>query len=186
VTNLGLTAAFSAIANKGTYIKPIFFTKIVDHDGNVLIDNTPQTTAVMKETTAYLLTDAMEDVLDSSLGGTGAAARFDSMPIAGKTGTTSEDYDIWFSGFTPYYCCSVWGGYDVNTSLEDTNYHKVLWRKIMQRVHENLERREFEVPEGITTATVCSVTGKLARSGCPSITEYFEEGTEPTAYCGSH
>ncbi|MFR7992170.1 MAG: transglycosylase domain-containing protein [Lachnospiraceae bacterium] len=186
VTNLELTAAFSAIANKGTYIKPIFFTKIVDHDGNVLIDNTPQTTAVMKETTAYLLTDAMEDVLDSSLGGTGAAARFDSMPIAGKTGTTSEDYDIWFSGFTPYYCCSVWGGYDVNTSLEDTNYHKVLWRKIMQRVHENLERREFEVPEGITTATVCSVTGKLARSGCPSITEYFEEGTEPTAYCGSH
>lgn len=186
VTNMELTAAYSSIANGGTYIKPIFFTKIVDHDGNILIDNTPQTTTVMKETTAYLLTSAMQDVLEGDKGGTARTAKFDSQPIAGKTGTTSDNYDVWFSGFTPYYCCTVWGGYDINTSLEDTNFHKVIWRRIMERVHEGLERREFKIPDDIVTESVCSTTGKLARSGCPAITEYFEEGTEPDSYCGGH
>ena len=186
VTNLELTAAFSAIANQGTYIKPIFFTKIVDHDGNILIDNTPQTTRVMKESTAYLLTSAMEDVLNGDLGGTGAGANFGTMPIAGKTGTTSDTYDIWFAAFTPYYACSVWGGYDVNTTLTNSNFARTLWRKVMERIHATLERREFPVPNSIKTATVCTYSGKLAKSGCPSRTEYFAADNMPEEYCTSH
>ncbi len=186
VTNLELTAAFGAIANHGTYIKPIFFTKIVDHDGNVLIDNTPQTVQVMKESTAFLLTSAMEDVMNGDLGGTGASANFGSMPIAGKTGTTSDTYDVWFSGFTPYYVCSVWAGYDVNTSLSNASFHRTLWRKVMERVHENLERREFSIPDSVEEATICSVSGKLARDGCPARKEYFAEGTVPEETCTAH
>ncbi len=147
VTNLELTAAYAAIENGGTYIKPIFFTKIVDHDGNILIDNTPQTTQVISEEAAYDLTLAMEGVLDSSLGGTGVAAKFDGQAIAGKTGTTSNNIDAWFVGYTPYYACGSWGGYDVNHSLDSTTYTRTLWKSIMSRIHENLEYQDFTEPD---------------------------------------
>ena len=112
VTNLELTAAYASVANEGTYIRPRFYTRILDHDGNVLIDNTPQTHGVLKSSTAWLLTDAMKDVVTS---GTGTAVNFPNMEIAGKTGTTTKNRDALFAGFTPYYTCVVWGGYDDNT-----------------------------------------------------------------------
>ena len=114
VTNLELTAAYASMANGGTYIEPVFYTKIVDHDGNILLDNEPETKRVMKETTAWLLTDAMEDVISE---GTGTAAQFESIEMAqaGKTGTTSDNTDYWFEGYTPYYTAGIWSGYDINT-----------------------------------------------------------------------
>lgn len=184
VKNIELTAAYATIANNGVYNRPVFYTKIVDHDGNVLIDNTKaKSRTVLKDSTAYLLTSAMQDVVKK---GTGKMVDFDTMSIAGKTGTTSQTYDVWFSGYTPYYTCSVWGGYDVNTSMYDASYHKSLWKAVMQRVHENLEYKEFEIPESVKSVQLCQSTGKLANSGCPAYTEYFEEGTEPTEYCGRH
>ena len=107
VTNVELNAAYSAIANGGKYIKPIYFTKIVDRDGNVLIDNTPEETEVIKESTAWLLTSAMEDVVNY---GTATNCQLDNMPVAGKTGTTDTYNDLWFVGYTPYYSCAVWSG----------------------------------------------------------------------------
>ncbi len=88
VTPLELTAAYGAIANDGVYVEPIFYTRVLDHDGNILIDKDPITRTVMKDTTAFLLTDAMVDVVDY---GTGTASRLRNidMPTAGKTGTTS-------------------------------------------------------------------------------------------------
>lgn len=186
VKNIELTAAYAAIANKGVYNRPVFYTKIVDHNGNVLIDNTKSQTksrTVLKESTAFLLTSAMQDVVKS---GTGKMVDFGTMSIAGKTGTTSQTYDVWFAGYTPYYTCTVWGGYDVNTSMYDASYHKGLWKAVMQRVHENLEFKEFEVPDSVKSVQICSSTGKLANKGCPAKTEYFEEGTQPTEYCGKH
>lgn len=189
VTNLELTAAFAAIANKGTYTKPLFYTKIIDHDGNVLIDNTPKTRQVIKESTAYLLTDAMQDVVTK---GTGAKVRFDNMAIAGKTGTTSSNVDVWFAGYTPYYTCSTWVGYDNNVHMKgtETNTAKYLWKAVMKRVHEGKEYRSFTAPEGIKTATVCKHTGLLAGGICTAsgtaYTEKFAEGTVPTETCVSH
>lgn len=184
VTNLELTAAYSTIANQGVYNRPVFYTKVVDHDGKVLLDNTkPKKRTVLKASTAYFLTQAMIDVVKQ---GTGKAVDFQTMPIAGKTGTTSQTYDVWFAGFTPYYSCSIWGGYDVNTSMHDASYHKLLWKKIMSRVHEGLEYKEFSAPDTMKQVRVCQTSGKLATSSCPATTEYFEEGTEPTAVCGLH
>lgn len=191
VTNLELTAAYATIANQGTYIKPRFYTKILDHEGNVLIDNTPQTHTVLKETTAFLLTDAMRDVMTD---GTGKAANFEGMATAGKSGTTTKDRDALFAGFTPYYTCVVWGGYDDNTPLSSTAYPKVLWKNVMTRIHENLEYKDFEQPDGIVTATVCAKSGKLAISGLCSNdprgsmvrTEYFDKDTVPTESCDHH
>ncbi len=190
VTNMELNAAYAAIANRGTYIKPKLYTKIVDHDGNVLIDNTePESTQVIKESTAWLLTSAMMDVVN---GGTGGLVKFGNMTIAGKTGTTSDYNDVWFSGYTPYYTCTTWTGYDNNvklTSSSEKNLAKTLWKAVMEKVHEDLPDKSFPMASGIVTASVCSKSGKLPIPGvCDGciVTEYFAEGTVPTESCDVH
>lgn len=191
VTNEELTAAYACIANNGTYIKPKLYTKVLDHDGNVILDNTtPQSRQVIKETTAYLLTDAMVDVMTAP-GGTGRAVNFDNMAIAGKTGTTSAYNDVWFVGFTPYYVATTWAGYDNNVKLAkaEQSLAKTLWRAVMSRIHEDLPNESFTVPSGIVTATVCTRSGKLPIAGlCDHTlrTEYFAEGTVPTETCDVH
>ena len=195
VSNLELTAAYATIANQGTYIKPKFYTKILDHDGNVLIDNTTsESHTVIKETTAWLLTSAMEDVMTA---GTGKVAYFgSSMPQAGKSGTTTSNRDALFAGYTPYYTCTIWGGYDDNSvqNGKTTSYPKKIWKAIMSRIHENLAYKDFTKPADIVSVAVCKESGKLPiegvcdhdpRGNCV-ITEYFAKGTEPTDYCDHH
>lgn len=196
VTNLELTAAYAAIANSGTYTEPIFYTKILDHDDKVIIENVPDTEQVMKESTAWLLTNAMEDVVKI---GTGTLARFKNlttMPIAGKTGTTSSNYDLWFSGYTPYYTASIWSGYDNNENQTNRSYHKVVWREIMERVHiaKGLDPISFTMPDSIESAKICTKSGKLAVEGLCDVAEggstvdveYFAKGTKPTEKCDVH
>lgn len=191
VTNLELTAAYATIANQGTYIKPRFYTKILDHEGNVLIDNTAQTKSVLKETTAWLLTDAMKDVITT---GTGKLCNFEGMTLAGKSGTTTKSRDALFAGYSPYYTCVVWGGFDDNMPQTTTSYAKLIWKAVMQRLHEGLEDKDFTMPDGIVTCSVCKKSGKLAKNGLCNCdprgsqvtTEYFAAGTEPTEYCDTH
>ena len=186
VSNLELTAAYAAIANNGVYIKPVFYTRILDSDGNVVIDNTPEKTTVIKPSTAYLLTSAMEDVISE---GTGTRVQFDGMHLAGKTGTTDNYRDLWFCGFSPYYTCSVWAGYDDNTVLpagESRTYQQTLWRNIMERIHENLVDTEFKMPYTVEEASICTRTGLLATSSCNAVTEYFDIDQIPTQYCSGH
>ena len=185
VKNIELCAAYAAIANNGNYIKPIYYTQILDHDGNVLIENSSVSRSVIKDSTAYLLTSAMEDVVNK---GTGTACQLDNMTVAGKTGTTEDYNDLWFVGYTPYYTCAVWSGYDNNEKIpEDArNFHKNLWRKVMNRIHEGLDDKDFEMPASVEKASVCEETGLLPRSGCPTITEYFDISSLPTEYCDQH
>ncbi len=190
VTNLELNAAYACIANQGTYIKPKLYTKVVDHDGNTLLDNTiPETRQVLKQTTAYLLTSAMQDVVT---GGTGGSVNFGGMAIAGKTGTTSDYNDVWFAGYTPYYTATTWAGFDNNVKLSsasEKNLAKTVWKKVMSRIHEDLEYQSFPTPGGIVSCAVCSKSGKLPVPGlCDACvkTEIFEEGTTPTEYCDVH
>ena len=135
-----MTAAYAAIANSGIYTEPLLYTEILDHDGNVLIDNSkPITRRVLKESTAFLLTSAMQDVINR---GTGTPARLNNMPAAGKTGTTENSTDLWLSAYTPYYTCSVWTGYDEDKTLEqfwNQSWHEVIWKHIMDRIHAELE-----------------------------------------------
>ena len=189
VTNEELNAAYACIANNGTYIKPKLYTRVVDHDGNIILDNTmPQSRQVIKETTAFLLTDAMVDVVTS---GTGGSVNFGGMAIAGKTGTTSDYNDVWFSGYTPYYTATTWAGFDNNVKLsgDEKNLAKKLWRAVMSQIHEGLPSQSFSVPAGIVTATVCSRSGKIPIDGLCSgtaRTEYFAEGTVPATTCDVH
>ncbi len=184
-----LNAAFAAIANGGLYVEPKLYTRVTDADGYVILDNTtPATRQVIKETTAFLLTDAMVDVVTK---GTGTKCNFKGMAIAGKTGTTTDDWDAWFAGYTPYYACTVWTGYDNNVNMTDSEIaiSKTLWRSIMKRVHENLPNEQFATPEGIVQAQVCSRSGKLPIPGlcdATTYTEYFAEGTVPVDSCNVH
>lgn len=190
ITNKELNAAYACIANGGTYIKPKLYTKVLDHDGNIILDNTmPQSRQVIKETTAFLLTSAMVDVVTI---GTGGAVNFGGMAIAGKTGTTTGPTDAWFAGYTPYYTATAWAGYDNNVKLNsaENNLAKKLWRAAMAKIHEDLPNEGFSgPPEGIVTATICSRSGKLPIPGlCDGTlrTEYFAEGTVPTETCDVH
>ena len=213
VTNLELTNAFASIADGGRYGKPKFFTKIYNHDGSVLLDTAEQdVTRVMKDTTAFLLTDAMKGVVTPhkkwasgyTVNNTSTRARLDNMPTAGKSGTTTKNVDVWFVGYTPYYTAGIWGGCDDNQTLYDsasgqynggTSFHKDLWKKIMTRVHEGLEEKEFEKPDGIVELEVCRKSGKLPTSGCRAdyrngsnavYTEYFDADNVPTELCDHH
>ncbi|GKX27986.1 hypothetical protein SH1V18_04660 [Vallitalea longa] len=195
VSLLELTSAYGAIANNGNYVEPIFYTKVLDHDNNILLENDqPDEVQVMKESTAFLLTDAMTDVVEV---GTGTIVKFNSvsMPIAGKTGTSSDKKDLVFTGYTPYYVASIWQGYDTpKEQVYNRSYHKILWRKIMEEIHKGLPRKEFYKPDNIVTAKICTESGKLAELGLCNkdprgstiITEYFEQGTEPTETCDVH
>ncbi len=189
VTNMETTAAFAAIANNGVYNKPTLYTKVLDSDGNVILDKSvPESHRVIEETTAFLLTSAMQECVS---GGTGNIAKFPNMSIAGKTGTTSSYNDIWFSGYTPYYTATVWVGFDNNVDLAGNQHDiaKHLWRESMSRIHTELPNESFNMPNGITQVTICSKSGKLPNPGlCDEFvrTEYFAVGTEPTEYCDVH
>ena len=192
VTNLELCGAYATIANEGMYNKPCLYTQVLDNNGNVILDNTEnKPRQVLKATSAWLMTNAMMDVMTQ---GTGKNAAFAGMSIAGKSGTTTKDRDTVFAGYSPYYTCTVWGGYDDNTPQSYTQYSKYLWRAVMSRIHEGKANKEFEVPEGITKVTVCKKSGLLPIEGvCENdprgsmlYTEYFAKGSEPTTECDHH
>lgn len=195
VTNLELTAAFATLANRGIYTEPILYTKILDANGKVLLENEPVKEQVVKESTAWLLTNAMEDVVTV---GTGKALKLQEidMPVAGKTGSTSDYNDLWFSGYTPYYTATIWAGFDNNKAQTERSFNRVIWRTIMERVHieKGLEKKTFTMPESIVTAKICTKSGKLAVEGLcdhyidgnATRVEYFAKGSEPTEKCDVH
>lgn len=157
VTNLELTAAYATIANGGVYTKPVFYTQVVDHNGKVILDNTDTELnqhTVISTSTAAALTEALEAVVSSS-SGTGNAAAISNMHVAGKTGTTSNEYDLWFAGFTPYLTASIWTGYDENYGLGNGTWHNALWSKIMTQIHtvKGYTNRSFDIGSGAPDLT---------------------------------
>ena len=188
VTNYEMTAAFAAIANNGVYTKPVLYTHVLDHDGNVIIDHrVAETSVALKPSTASMLTEAMEAVMTS---GTGTHAALYNMASAGKTGTSENRRDYWFMGYTPYYTAGIWFGYDDNTSIYSRNTYlyaqQVLWHNIMTDIHEGLENKEFELPDSVEKVYVCTITGKRASSTCPGEYRVFDMGQAPNEWCSGH
>lgn len=203
VTNEMLTAAFASIANDGIYQKPTYYTKVLDRQGNILLESVPSQTRIIKSSSAALLTSAMEDVISSDssyyyqygITPTGTLCQVDSMTLAGKSGTTTSGSDVWFIGYSPYYTCGIWSGYDDSKVLSNgTEYHKAIWQKIMARIHTDLDNKDFIFTDELESAKICSKSGLLAVDGvCNSsssnasvYTEYFAPGTAPTSYCDRH
>lgn len=189
---LEVTAAYGAIANNGVYVEPIAFTRIIDKNGNVLLENTPRETVVVSPQIAYIMGDILRTTVTNGLS---SSARLSNMASAGKTGTTQHQADIWYSGYTPYYASSVWIGNDSPkiTLARSSGTAAQLWRHINTKVHENLESKtSFQRPEGIVTANICTQSGLLATELCARDprgvvkTEIFAAGTVPTQQCDMH
>ncbi len=189
-----MAAAYASFANGGTYNEPRMYTEVRDANGNVILKNESESRVAMKDTTAYLMNKMLKSVVDS---GTGYSAKFNGMTIAGKTGTTSENYDRYFVGYTPYYAAAVWTGYD---KLEKISYSGnpaiTMWKLVMEKIHENLENKSFPDPlEGqLTTIEVCADSGLLPSDACradvrgtPRIRKVaVVKGSEPTETCAMH
>ncbi|MDO4479208.1 MAG: PBP1A family penicillin-binding protein [Lachnospiraceae bacterium] len=191
VTNLEMTAAYGALARGGAYIEPVYYTKILDHEGKVLVEKVPESHRAVSTDTALLLTEAMKGVLTE---GTAVDAYFDGMNLSGKSGTTTGAKDAWFVGYTPYLTCGVWGGYDDNREQSNNGYVKLIWRSVMARASEGVENKAFSGEDRLTTVTICTKCGKQAIDGlCNASVQgdmttdmLYLPGTEPTGYCDCH
>lgn len=192
VTTEEMAAAYAAIANDGVYTKPRTWLRVEDSEGNAVMENETSAHSAMKETTAYLLRDILESVITS---GTGTEAYFSGMTIAGKTGTTDDNRDRYFVGFSPYYCAAVWTGYESNDELSYGmgNGSAQLWKQVMREIHGDLEDKAFDSCTGLTQVTVCSDSGLLATDACTKDlrgsrvrTVMVAADTAPTATCNVH
>ena len=189
-----MCAAYGAIANKGEYLEPALYTKVLDNQNKLVVENVQEKRKVFSEQTAYILTDMMRDVVRGS-NGTATYVKVGGNPVAAKTGSTDENKDRWFCAFTPYYVGTVWYGFDTpkRVRVSGQNPAAKIWTAVMTKAHEGLEIKSFEEPEGLVKANICTVSGKLATELCSQDQrgsrvkeEIFIKGTVPTDKCEIH
>ena len=191
VTTEEMAAAFGAFANEGVYTTPRTFIRVEDPDGNVIIENEAKSSVAMKDTTAALMNSLLQEVVNA---GTGYEGRISGMHVAGKTGTTNNDQDRYFVGYTPYYSCAVWVGYAHNQRIVASgNPAASMWQKVMSRVHEGLADKDFFSCSGLTYVKVCADSGMLATDSCAEdcrgsrvYSALVAADNAPSAYCNMH
>lgn len=195
VSTFEMAAAYATFPRGGAHTKATTVLEIQDADGRVIRDNRPESKYVIKSTTAYYINSILTNVINSS-DGTGKAARLSGMTAAGKTGTTNNRFDLWFCGYTPYYTAAVWTGYPTSERIDrgdGNNPSVVLWQKVMSRLHEGLENKEFTVPETLNSYSICIDCGKKALDECAldirgSRVQTFRlfAADAPTGFCECH
>ena len=167
VTVRSMTAAYASFANEGVWREARTYTVVKDANGQIILDNTQDSHVAMKDMTAWYITDMLETTVQT---GTGTAAQLENMTVAGKTGTTSRDFDRWFAGYTPYYTSVVWCGYndpeEIVLTDSETNPAIVMWKKVMEQVHQNLKNKAFKQPANLVEVTVCRDSGLLPSDAC--------------------
>ena len=191
VTTEEMAAAFGAFANEGVYTAPRTYTRVEDPDGNVILENEAKSSVAMKDTTAALMNSLLQEVVSA---GTGYEGRISGMHVAGKTGTTNNDQDRYFVGYTPYYSCAVWVGYAHNQRIVASgNPAASMWQKVMSRIHEGLADKDFFSCSGLTRVSVCADSGMLATDSCAEdcrgsrvYSALVAADNAPSAYCGMH
>ncbi len=191
VTTEEMAAAFAAFANEGIYTAPRTFVRVEDADGNVILENEAKAAVAMKDTTAALMNSLLQEVIN---GGTGYEGRISGMHVAGKTGTTNNDQDRYFVGYTPYYSCAVWVGYVHNQRIVASgNPAASMWQKVMSRIHADLPDKDFFSCSGLTYVKVCADSGLLATDSCAEdcrgsrvYSALVAADNAPSAYCNMH
>ena len=178
ISPLEMAGSYGCIANYGEYVEPICYTQVKNKRGEVLIDKVPMKNQVLNEGVAWIMSDILQTVVTNGLG---SSAKISSQPVAGKTGTTSDNYDAWFVGYTPKYAASLWIGNDVNIELSQGSVAAArLWSKIMKQCLDGMPREAFgPAPENVVSARVDSYSGGLPNNG-PTHSDYFVKGTVPS------
>lgn len=194
LSTVEMAAAYATFPNGGIYHEPRTYVKVTASDGEtVVLENEGEEHVAMKETTAYFMNTLLQGVINS---GTGGSAKFSGMTIAGKTGTTSENYDRYFVGYTPYYVAAVWTGYDSPEKISYSGNPAItMWKKVMQKIHEDLPNKQFSKPTtGLETVEVCLDSGLRPTDACRADvrgsarvqTVTVAAGTAPTESCTMH
>ncbi len=171
ISPLEMAAAYAAIANNGEYIKPTFYTKVVDSNGNTVLEPKQERKRVISEQNAYIVKNILQEPVKK---GTATYCAISGMDVAAKTGTTDGSKDRWLCGFTPYYAAACWFGYDHPEEVTGfgTNPAGQIWDEVMTAIHKGLQNATFTRPSGIVEQTVCRTTGCIATTGC---TETYKE-----------
>ena len=191
VTTEEMAAAYAAFVNEGVYTKPRTFVRVEDANGNVILENEAQSTVAMKNTTAAIINHLLQE---AALNGTGYEAQFSGMHIAGKTGSTNSNKDRYFVGYTPYYSCAVWAGYEHNQRIVASgNPCSAIFRKVMSAIHQELPDKDFFSCAGLTSVAVCADSGMLASENCALdvrgsrvYTALVAADNAPTSVCTMH
>ena len=201
ITPVEMAAAYAAIANGGTWLEPIAYTRVVDGGGKVILDAkaAQESRQAFRQTTAWLLVDMLTNAVKS---GTGTRAKIEGITVAGKTGTNQNYRSAYFAGMTGYYTAVVWvGDDDYAVKLESgSSGGKVaapLWKAFMSELLEGRPDRLIidasPIEMGLVQRTVCSVSGKLATEACYAdphghtpVTEWFDAENAPTEPCDMH
>ena len=200
LTPIQMAAAYATIANEGVYQEPLSFTKVLDAQGNVILDadEVRDTHRVFQQSTAWLLVDMMTDAVKT---GTGTKAKINDMTVAGKTGTNSDYASVYFAGMTPYYVSTLWVGHDypinkLKKGSSGGNEAAPLWQAYMSRIHEGLADKPIIDADptslGLVKRTICPVSGLLATDACKNdeehkpVTEWYLADKAPTEYCDMH
>lgn len=190
VTVEDMAAAYGVFVNSGKYITPYTYTKVVDSKGDVILENYVNETQAISESAAYIMADLLSGPTTMSMGTATGAQVSSGMPTYGKTGTTDDDFDKWFVGFTPYYVGAVWYGFDTPSSLRSagiaSNPCVSSWKKVFDKISASMEYKTLKKPSSVKEAYFCSITGNTPSSICQSIKGYFVSGTQPRQQCTNH
>lgn len=187
-TPLEMAGAYATIANGGKYIEPIFYTKVGNSNGKIILKNKQNSKKVYSEDTTYVLKELLTQPIKGE-NGTARTCKIDGFEVAAKTGTTNDNYDKWLCGFTKYYTAVTWFGFDINETINEgaDSMANQIWANVMKKTHENLMRANFDKPKNIQEVVVCKDSGKRASGGCKNTyVEYFRKGTAPNDKCNQH
>lgn len=185
-----MASAYTCFANNGIWTESRLYTHITDSQDKLVFENVPDSKVALSSTTAYYMTDLMQNVVNA---GSGFYAKFGNMPVAGKTGGSSGWRDRWFVGFTPYYVAAVWSGYEHPETMGSSNPSTGMWKQVMEKVHANLPTKDFPIPDGMRQVTICIDSGLRAADACTkdirgnrTMTLYMEESKIPAQSCNCH
>ena len=189
---LMVSAAYGTFGNEGKYIDPMLYTEVQDRNGKVILDGKPKEKQLISKEASYIMYDLLKGVVTPP--GTGGRAKWGSMPVAGKTGTSSDNKNLWFAGLSPYYSGAVWIGDDLSRPIKGSSGDAAaIWSKIMAKAHEGLPYKDLSEPSSLVRVDVCKDSGKLATNLCSRdprggrvYSEMFIDGTQPTSLCDTH
>ena len=184
VTVKEMTAGYATFVNGGQYNKPVTYTKVIDANGKIVLENKVENKRAMSEQTAFIMQNMLTGVIKN---GTGTSASLGDIYAGGKTGTTNSNKDRWFMGFTPNYVAGVWMGYEIPKAMSGSNACPKIWKSVMQPIHDGKTIKTIPEPDGLVKRTICQISGRVASKSCSTTrVDYFKEGTQPMKYCSSH
>jgi 1A family penicillin-binding protein len=205
VTLASMTAAYAAFAHGGVVREPIFIKRVEDQDGTVLFQHETHPRRAVSDTTAFLMSTMLADVVDSGTANRARTMGF-TLPAAGKTGTTNDFVDAWFVGFTPNLVAGVWVGYDTPRTIVKNGFAGLLavpiWARFMKVATKDDAPEWFDTPRDVVSVEVCRLSGHLPGENCRNAAsvsatgeityksmvymDYFVRGTEPRQTCAAH